>query len=97
MKPLTLVTMIPIVLACAAVALSACSSSSTTGAVAVSGKPGYPVPLSEPKITLTAPAASHDYGPPPPNAGHVAPGTDAAVALAADAKAAEAAASGKSG
>ena len=97
MKPLTLVTMMPIVLACATIALSACSSSSTTGAVAVSGKPGYPLPLSEPKITLTAPAASHDYSPPPPNAGHVAPGTDATVALAADAKAAKAAAPAKSG
>lgn len=97
MKRLTVIVVTPIVLASAAIALSACSTSSTTGAVAVSGKPGYPVPLSEPKITLTAPAASHDYGPPPPNAGHVAPGTDAAVALAADAKAAKAAASAKSG
>jgi hypothetical protein len=96
MKPLTLVAMTPIVLASAVVALSACSSSSSTGAVAVSGKPGYPVPLSEPKITLTAPPASHDYGPPPPNAGHVAPGTDATIALAADAKAARAATSANS-
>lgn len=96
MKPLTLVTLMPIVLACAALALSACSSSSTTGAIAVSGKPGYPLPLSEPKITLTAPPATHDYSPPPPNAGHVAPGTDATVALAADAKAARAAPSAKS-
>lgn len=97
MKRSTLVSLAPVVLAGAMLALSACSQTSGTGAAALSSGPGYPTPLSEPQITLTAPAASHDYGPPPPDAGHAAPGTDASVAFAADAKAAEAAAPGKPG
>lgn len=87
----------PVVLAGAMVALSACSSSTSAGTAAASPRLGWPTPLSGPKITLTAPPAPHDYGPPPPNAGHVAPGTDAAVALAADAKAARAKAASQSG
>lgn len=95
-----LLSLTPVVLAGAVLALSACSQSSNTGAAAIASGPGYPAPLSEPKITLTAPAASHDYSPPPPDAGHAAPGTDASVAFAVDAKTAQgaaAAAAGKSG
>lgn len=97
MKAPVLSTLTPLVVGAAILALSACSSSSTTGAAAVSSGPGYPTPLSEPTITLTAPAASHDYAPPTADAGHAAPGTDASVAFAADAKEAQTAASGKSG
>lgn len=82
-------------LAGAVVALAACSSSTTTGAASVESGPGWPTPLSEPKVTLSAPPAVHDYGPPAADAGHAAPGTDASIALAADAKAAQAAAAAK--
>ena len=71
-------------------ALGACGQigSAGTGSTAVS--PGYPAPLSEPRTSLSAPAAPHEYGPIPSWRNHPAPGTDAAPALAADADAAAA-------
>ncbi len=77
-------------IAAATLALGACDQ--VGGARSTAVKPGYPAPLSEPPASLSAPAASRDYGPIPTWANHPAPGTDARIALAADAKARAAAA-----
>ncbi len=71
-----------------ALALGACGQidSGPPGSAALT--PGHPTPLSEPPTSLSAPAAPHDYGPIPSWRNHPAPGTDAALALAADAGAA---------
>ena len=68
-------------------ALAACGQIASAGAGSSVVNPSYPTPLSEPPASLSAPAASHDYGPIPAWANHPAPGTDAQVALAADARA----------
>ena len=68
-------------------ALGACGQIGGTRTGASVVNPGYPAPLPEPPASLSAPAASHDYGPIPGWANHPAPGTDAQVALAADARA----------
>jgi hypothetical protein len=68
-------------------ALCACGQIGSAGAGSSVVNPGYPAPLPEPPASLSAPAASHDYGPIPAWANHAAPGTDAQVALAADARA----------
>lgn len=85
------------VMAMVALVLGACSEAGSghAGATVLGG--GYPAPLSEPAATLSAPAAAHDYGPVPSTANHLAPGTDAQAALAADAKAQAAAAHETSG
>jgi uncharacterized iron-regulated membrane protein len=89
MKELTMNTCIGVATALTGMtlALGACGQigSARTGSSAVS--PGSPAPLPEPPASLSAPAASHDYAPIPAWANHPAPGTDAQVALAADAKA----------
>ena len=68
-------------------ALGACGQIVSARAGSSVVNPGYPAPLPEPPASLSAPAASHDYGPVPAWANHPAPGTDAQVALAADARA----------
>jgi hypothetical protein len=83
-------TLVATAFAAATLALGACDQ--VGGAHAMIVKPGYPAPLSEPPTSLSAPAASHDYGPIPVWANHPAPGTDARIALATDAKARAAAA-----
>jgi hypothetical protein len=67
-------------------ALGACGQIGSTRAGSSVVNPGYPAPLPEPPASLSAPAAPHDYGPIPAWANHPAPGTDARVALAADAR-----------
>ena len=83
-------TRIPAAMALAAVALAlgACGQSDSGPPGSAALTPGYPAPLSEPPTSLSAPAAPHDYGPIPSSRNHAAPGTDAALALAADAGAA---------
>lgn len=70
----------------ATLALGACGQVDDARTGPMAADPGYPAPLSEPPTSLSAPAAAHDYGPIPAWADHPAPGTDARVALAADAK-----------
>ncbi len=71
-------------------ALGACGKIDSGRAGSAVLTPSYPAPLSEPRTSLSAPAAHHDYGPIPTWRNHPAPGTDAAPALAADADAAAA-------
>ena len=67
-------------------ALGACGQIGSARAGSSVVTPGYPAPLPEPPASLSAPAASHDYAPIPAWANHPTPGTDAQVALAADAR-----------
>ncbi len=79
-----------VALASVMLALGACGQIGGAGTGSTAVNPGYPAALSEPRTSLSAPAAHHDYGPIPSWRNHPAPGTDAAPALAADADAAAA-------